>query len=157
MVWIARLERFYSEVYRILKPKGVFVSRDIHPFGRPWNDYPEPFQMKKTYFETGPIESQYNPDTVESDIKHDKSLSEKQSGLLHVYNFHWTISHLLNAMIQSGLELRYIEEEQDTNPEFWDDSPDQITAETDPADWHQNPRVGLPAWLTLVAQKREST
>jgi len=38
MVWIATPEKYYTEVYRILKPDGVFISYDIHPFQRPWND-----------------------------------------------------------------------------------------------------------------------
>jgi len=156
MVWIASLEKYYTEVFRILKPNGVFILYDIHPFGRPWNDYPEPLQMKKTYFETGPIESQYNPDTVESHTQHGELPPEKQSNLLTVFNFHWTISDLLNAMIESGLELKYVGEEPDTDPSFWHDPWGQKVSDTDPTDWKQNPRVGLPAWLTLVARKRRS-
>ncbi len=155
MVWIATPRKYYTEVYRILKPNGVFISYDIHPFQRPWNDYPEPFQMEKTYFETGPIESQYDPDSVESHTQYDEGPSEKHSNLLPVFNFHWTISDLLNAIIKSGLELQYIEEELDTNPAFWHDPVDQKVSDTNPTDWQQNPRVGLPAWLTLVAQKRK--
>jgi len=155
MVWIASLEKYYSEVFRILKPNGVFILYDIHPFGRPWNDYPEPLQMKKTYFETGPIESQYNSDTVESHTQYSEVSCEKQSNLLPVYNFHWTISDLLNAMIENGLELQHIEEAPDTTPEFWYEPSDHKVTNTDPTDWKQNPRVGLPVWLTLVAKKQE--
>ena len=156
MVWIATPEKYYTEGYRILKPNGVFISYDIHPFQRPWNNYPEPFQMQKTYFETGPFESQYYPDSGESYTQYDKVPPEKQSSLLPVFNFHWIISDLLNAMIESGLELKYIEEELDTNPTFWHHPLDQEASDTNPTDWQQNPRVGLPAWLTLVAQKRKS-
>lgn len=156
MVWIATPGKYYAEVYRILKPDGVFISYDIHPFQRPWNDYPEPFRMIKPYFETGPIESKYHPDTVESHTRYDEVLPEKQSDLLPAFNFHWTISDLLNAMIESGLELKYIEEELDTDPVFWHDPADWKISDTNPTDWQQNPRVGLPAWLTLVAQKRKA-
>ena len=156
MVWIATPGQYYAEVHRILKPDGVFISYDIHPFQRPWNDYPEPFRMIKPYFETGPIESKYHPDTVESHIRYDEVLPEKQSDLLPAFNFHWTISDLLNAMIESGLELKYIEEELDTDPVFWHDPADLKVSDTNPTDWQQNPRVGLPVWLTLVAQKRKA-
>ena len=156
MVWIATPGKYYAEVYRILKPDGVFISYDIHPFQRPWNDYPEPFRMKKTYFETGPIESKYHPDTVESHTRYDEVPPEKQSDLLPAFNFHWTISDLLNAMIESGLELQHVEEESNTTPEFWYKPSEHKVTNTDPTDWQQNPRVGLPAWLTLVTHKRTS-
>lgn len=154
MVWIATPTAFYAEAHRILKPNGIFLSYDIHPFQRPWTNYPEPFHMYKPYFKTDPINHPYHPGTDQFYDQPDDLPPHIRQDLIPAYNFHWTISDLLNALIACNLELLHIREEPATDSSFWH------TPNTPPAinitstNWRQNPRAGLPAWITLVARKK---
>ena len=65
-----------------------------------------------------------------------------------------TVSELLMAMLDAGLELLHILEEPEVDPGFWHLDAGEGEATGDLVDWRKNPRVGLPAWLTLVAKKR---
>ena len=42
-VWINELDLMYKNIYRVLKPEGVSIMYDIHPFNRPFvGDIGEP-------------------------------------------------------------------------------------------------------------------
>jgi hypothetical protein len=56
--------------------------------------------------------------------------------------------------LDAGFELLQILEEPDTDPAFWTKDLVSKELERDLVDWRKNPRVGLPAWLTLVAKKK---
>ena len=155
MVWIATPSTFYSEAHRILKPHGLFLSYDIHPFQRPWTNYPAPFHMHKPYFATGPLETPYHPDSGQSYHHEDDIPTQHRNDLMPAYNFHWTVSDLLNAIITSGLELLYIHEERAKEPDFWNTASKQATNDLDPTNWQHNPRAGLPTWITLIASKNK--
>jgi SAM-dependent methyltransferase len=150
MVWITDPAAYYAEACRILRPGGIFLSYDIHPFQRPWNDPPEPFGMLKPYFDSGPKEWLDDPETGKAVMASEASLGER-AGRASTFKCHWTVGELLMAMLGSGLELLYILEDPDTNPGFW--LPDATDEDTDLIDWRKNPRAGLPVWLTLVARK----
>ena len=36
-VWISYLPAMYRHIFRVLKPGGVYVNYEIHPFGRPFD------------------------------------------------------------------------------------------------------------------------
>jgi hypothetical protein len=73
---------------------------------------------------------------------------------MSTFKCHWTAGELLTALLGAGLELLHVLEEPDTDPGFW--LPEATDEDADLIDWRKNPRVGLPAWLTLVARKRGS-
>jgi hypothetical protein len=89
--------------------------------------------MQKPYAETGPFESGEHGKTV--------------------YNFHWTVSDIINALLESGLVLRRILEDAAHYPRFWTGVSCGHGGDENLLDWHKNPRAGLPAWLTVAAQK----
>lgn len=151
MVWIADLKGYYSEACRILKPGGIFMSYDIHPFQRPWNDAPGPLEMVKPYFDSGPKKWLYDPENGETDLASEVPPEERRRRV-SAFKCNWTVSELIMAMLDGGLELVHILEEPDTNASFW--QPDATEEDSHLIDWRKNPRVGLPAWLTLVARKR---
>lgn len=132
-VWIAQLARVFSEVQRILKPGGYYVFYDIHPFMRPWKDQVKPIEMEKPYFETGPFVSIEAGQTV--------------------YEFTWTLSDFVNPLLASGLQLRQMAETPARNSRFWQGYSYVSGTADDLLDWRNNPRAGLPVWLTLAAQK----
>jgi SAM-dependent methyltransferase len=153
MVWITDPKRYYAEACRILKPGGIFLSYDIHPFQRSWNNPAEPLKMLKPYFDSRAKEWLYDPESGETTLASEATPRERQ-GRVSAFKCHWTIGELIMAMLDSGLELLHILEEPDTNPSFWQPNATDEGLKSDLLDWRKNPRVGLPAWLTLVAKKK---
>ena len=131
-VWISGLSAVFSEVNRILKPGGFYIFYDIHPFMRPWKEQAA-IEMQKPYAATGPFKS--------GDSGRD------------VYNFHWTISDIINSLLQNGLVLCRMMEDTARYPRFWTGHSIGHGGDSVLLDWHQNPRAGLPAWLTVACQK----
>jgi SAM-dependent methyltransferase len=150
MVWIADPTAYYAEVCRILKPGGIFMSYDIHPFQRPWNEPPEPLRMVKPYFDSGPKEWLDDPESGGAILASEASPEERE-GRISTFKCHWTVGELLMALLGADLELVHILEEPDTDPGFW--LPGATDKDVDLIDWRRNPLVGLPVWLTLVARK----
>ena len=118
---------------RILKPGGHYIFYDIHPFLRPWKDQVTPIEMAKPYFETGPF-------------RYDESEGPS-------YEFSWTLSDIVNPLLNAGLMLRKIIESPPKDSRFWQDFSYQPGSDDALLDWHSNPRAGLPVWMTLVAEK----
>ena len=131
-VWIADLAAVFNAVSRVLKPRGYYIFYDIHPFMRPWKDQTV-IEMKKPYFDTGPFNSEE---------------SNKE-----IYNFHWTLSDIFNSLLKSGLVLRRIAETPAEDSGFWTGFSYGHGTDDSLLDWRNNPRAGLPAWLTVAVQK----
>jgi SAM-dependent methyltransferase len=132
-VWIADLARVFSAVNRVLKEGGHYVFYDVHPFLRPWKDQRIPIEMEKPYFETGPFAS----------IKSGHP----------VYEFNWTLGDIVNPLPRAGLVLRKLSENPARDSRFWEDFSYLPGTDASLLDWRSNPRAGLPAWLTVAAQK----
>ena len=132
-VWIAEPRFVFSAVYGALKPGGYYVSYDIHPFLRPWKDQTMPIEMEKSYFETGPFKNRDSKGPT--------------------YEFNWTLSDIIDPLLQSGLVLRRIVESPAKDSRFWQDFSYQAGTDESLLDWRDNPRSGLPVWLTLAAER----
>ena len=131
-VWIADLVGVFAAVSRVLRPGGYYIFYDVHPFMRPWENRTA-IEMKKPYFETGPFQSG-SPDDPN-------------------YEFHWTIGDILNAPLKAGMEVRRIAESPARDSRFWQGSSYEHRTDESVLDWHDNPRAGLPVWLTVAAKK----
>jgi ubiquinone/menaquinone biosynthesis C-methylase UbiE len=57
-VWLSDIRKYYSEAVRILKPDGLFIVNDYHPFRRIWKDGSKQFVIDQPYFSRGPFEYQ---------------------------------------------------------------------------------------------------
>lgn len=125
-VWISDIDAYYGEAARILRPNGLFIIAEYHPFRRIWKESQDGLTVESSYFERGPFEY----DVTEEILR-------PKSGNMKSYEFHWTISDYVNAVLKSGCCLL------DTD-EFG----------TDVADWEGAPMHGLPEFLLIVARKR---
>jgi SAM-dependent methyltransferase len=132
-VWVSELDRVFSAVHEALKPGGYYILYDVHPFLRPWKDQVMPIEMEKPYFETGPFEYEESAGTA--------------------YEFNWTLSDIVNALVNSGLMLRKMVESPAKDSRFWQDFSYQPGTDESLLDWKTNPRAGLPSWLTLAVEK----
>ena len=132
-VWIAEPQRVFEQVWRILKPGGFYIFYDVHSFQRPWKDQTTPLEMEQPYTETGPF-----PD-----------LAYGQTN----YQFHWRISDLINPLLDAGLVLRQMIESPAKDARFWTGISYLPGSDESLLDWRNNPRAGLPVWLTVAAQK----
>lgn len=135
-VWLNDLPTMYRNVCRVLKPGGVYIMCDVHPFQRPFG---ENLKVVKPYEAVGPFEDEYCID------------------------FAWRVQDLLNAMADAGLRFEHMEEMHDQkNYEypFWLPLEDAVNGVTIPPeevdrlyDWQQNPVMALPQWLCVVCRK----
>ncbi len=107
------------------------VFYDVHPFQRPWKDQVRPIEMKRPYWETGPFEDENEDLTCE---------------------FRWTLADLLNPLVLAGLVLRKVIESP-APARFWQNFCYGPGGDESLLDWRNNPRAGLPVWLTVAAQK----
>ena len=125
--WIADIVMMYKNIYRVLKPTGLSIMFDIHPFNRPFAGEPwkEP-EIRKPYEETMP-------------------------------HCHWRVQDLVNAMIWARLSIREMEELQAVNASFWFSYEELIKQKKEELaeinNWEHNPMAALPAWISIVAQK----
>jgi SAM-dependent methyltransferase len=133
-VWISDLSALFQNVSRILRAGGRMISYDVHPFQRPWKDQPQPLEMTKPYWDRRPTGTSASASPV--------------------FEYHWTISDILNSAIGSGLSLAQIAESPSENDSFWQSEANGNTTSAGYSDWHQNPRAGLPVWLLLMLEKQ---
>lgn len=131
-VWLADLKVVFSEIARILKPGGYYVFYDVHPFQRPWKDQAQPIEIIKSYWDKAPGEPNADDTTC---------------------RFHWTLADLLNALAVSGLNVRKVIESAAADSRFWQGASYGVGTDDSLLDWRQNPRAGLPVWLTVAAGK----
>lgn len=132
-VWVAEPQKVFHQVRRVLKPGGYYIFYDVHPFQRPWKNQVLPLEMAQPYTETGPFE--------DSDGAH------------LCYEFHWRMSDLLNPLADAGLILRQIAESPSKDTNFWEGMAYTPGQASHLSNWQNNPRAGLPVWLSVAAQK----
>ena len=131
-VWVSDLERYYGEAIRILKPGGLFMVNEYHPFRRIWKHSAGPLKQEYHYFDHGPLTYDRSEDLTED------SGQSVSSGPLPSYEFHWTVSDMVRAMLDGGCELMAMEEYGDGRQ-----------------DWEREaPLENLPANLLLVGRKK---
>ena len=134
-VWINDLEAMYHNIRRILKPSGIYIMYEIHPFQRPFTD--NDGIIKRSYNETGPYES-------EKDV-----------------TFAWRVKDIMNAIFHSGLVVKHMEEilpEINYDWPFWfshEEILDGATATREEVDrrWAENAMSMLPEMICVAAQK----
>ena len=135
-VWLNDLPAMYRNIFRVLKPGGVYIMYELHPFLRPFG---EKLKVVKPYSETGPFEDEL---TV---------------------NFHWRLQDIMNAILDSRIQLVHMEEimpEIDYERPFWIKNVDIISGASFTREevekmynLEENPGMALPEMLCLVGRK----
>ena len=134
-VWVSDLKRYYGEAIRILKPGGLFMVNEYHPFRRIWKHSAGSLKQEYHYFDHGPLAYDRSEDLTEV------SGQSVPSGPLPSYEFHWTVSDLVRAMLEGGCELTAMVEYGDGRQGWEGDAPLEK----------------LPANLLLVGRKKPRT
>lgn len=124
-VWVSDLTTYYREAVRVLKNGGLFMVNEYHPFRRLWRQGVDRLEVAYNYYDRGPFVFAYN-----------ENILEPEAGGLTSYEFHWTVSDLINAMLGAGCQL------VDT-AEFGEHV----------GEWEGAPLQGLPEYLLLVGKK----
>ncbi|MHC5036964.1 MAG: class I SAM-dependent methyltransferase, partial [Planctomycetota bacterium] len=98
-VWVSDLKGYYREAGRILKPGGLFMVSEYHPFRRIWKDEKDALRQAFTYFDRGPQ-------------KYDRAdeIPGAEAGSLPSYEFHWTVSDYITAVLEAGCTVLAVEE-----------------------------------------------
>ena len=125
-VWVSDLKAYYLEAGRILRPGGMFMVSEYHPFRRVWEESPRELKVEYSYLDRGPHE-------------HDRSkdIESATAGPLPSYEFRWTVGDYVAALVGAGCELVGLEE-------FGEEV----------QRWEYAPMEGLPYNLLLVGRKR---
>ena len=124
-VWVSDLGAYYAEAARILRQDGLFIIAEYHPFRRIWKESRDELTVECPYFERGPFEYDVSEDIL-----------RPKPGTMKAYEFHWTVSDYINAVLRAGCRVLEI-------GEFGEDV----------ADWEGAPLHGLPEFLLIVARK----
>ena len=124
-VWVSDLQTYYAEAARILKPGGLLMISEYHPFRRLWAESKERLIVEHGYFERGPFEYETEADVLRSG-----------PGTFKSYEFHWTVADMINCVLKSGCRIVEVHE-------FGEDV----------ADWEGAPMHGLPEFLLIVGLK----
>ena len=134
-VWVSDLKRYYGEAIRILKPGGLFMVNEYHPFRRIWKHSAGSLKLDYHYYDHGPFTYDRSEDLTED------SGQSIPSSPLPSYEFHWTVSDMVRAMLEGGCELTAMEEYGDGRQDWEGDAPLEK----------------LPANLLLVGRKKPRT
>jgi len=126
-VWVSDLSQFYREAGRILNPGGVFMVNEYHPVRRIWKDSGDELKLEFDYFDTGPHQWERSEDVPDA-----------EPGSLPSYEFHWTVSQYIMAVMNAGCEIIHVDE-----------------FGTEPESHETGPRLtGLPRCLLVIARKK---
>ena len=126
-VWVSDLLRYYHEASRVLRSGGLIMINEYHPFRRVWKKSTDDLQVGYDYYERGPYQFNYDADILASG-----------PGTYESFEFHWTISDFINAVIEAGCQIIHC-------AEFGDHV----------GDWEGAPMQGLPENFLLVGKKGE--
>jgi SAM-dependent methyltransferase len=124
-VWVSDLRAYYREAVRILRPGGLFLVTEYHPFRRIFEDDPDALTVGWSYLDRGPFYHEVAD-----------GLFDRRPGPHPSYESHWTISDLYHAMVEPGCKLIAFDE-------FGDDA----------EGWEVPPLAGLPQLILLAARK----
>jgi SAM-dependent methyltransferase len=124
-VWVSDLRRYYGEAARVLKPNGLLIVSEYHPFRRVWKHSPISLELGFNYFDRGPHRFAAAPDVL-----------YPAPGELEQFEFHWTAADYISAILSSGCRLIHAEEFGDACER-----------------WEGAPMAGLPASLLRVGRR----
>lgn len=124
-VWVSDLCAYYREAVRILKPGGLFLVTEYHPFRRIFKDDPHVLTVGWSYLDRGPFYHEVAD-----------GLFDGRQGPHPSYESHWTIADLYHAMLEPGCELIAFYELGDEEE-----------------GWEVPPLAGLPQLILLAARK----
>ncbi|MEM7122465.1 MAG: class I SAM-dependent methyltransferase [Pseudomonadota bacterium] len=126
-VWVADLVAYYAEAARVLRTNGLFIVNEYHPFRRIWRDSIDTLEVEASYYERGPFEYHLDDDIL-----------RPKGGNLVSFEFRWTVSDYINAVLDAGCVLVNIDEYGEHV-----------------GDWEGAPMAGLPEFLLVIARKAE--
>ena len=129
-VWIEKLEKVFSEIYRILKVDGYYIFREVHPFQRPWKNNLLKIEVDKSYFDIGPFGNE-------------------------IKRYHGKMDDIINSIISSKLHICEIKEAKSINDTWWEFPvyESHIKYTNSLHDWKKNNLAALPIWLLVVCKK----
>jgi len=88
--WFSDLSAVCQEAARVLVSGGKLIIRDSHPFRSVWKKNAPQFELVRSYYDNGP---------------HEVVTSNVLPHGAHSYQFSWTVSDQLQAVLAAGCEI----------------------------------------------------
>ncbi len=121
------IDRFYTEVHRILCPGGRFIINEYHPVRRMWKQEPGHPRAQCSYFD------RRRPREEEEDLIPDPNAPGL---ILGRFDFSWTVADHFGALAAAGFRVTALEEVGDVRQK-----------------WEMPNLKGLPEQLVLAADR----
>jgi SAM-dependent methyltransferase len=121
------IDRFYTEVHRILCPGGRFIINEYHPVRRMWKQEPGHPRAQCSYFD------RRRPREEEEDLIPDPNAPGL---ILGRFDFNWTVADHFGALAAAGFRVTALEEVGDVRQK-----------------WEMPNLKGLPEQLVLAADR----
>ena len=101
LAWLSDLDAWAKIAARFLKPGGFFYIAEFHPFAMVFDDESEDIRLRYNYFsqevERFSVSGSYADTSAECEVKDE-------------YNWPYTVSSVLNALLNAGLKPEYLHE-----------------------------------------------
>jgi len=137
-IWISDIRKYYAEAVRILKPGGLLIVNDAHPF---------------SFLFCGAIES----DSYYNRGAFPYTTDEGRPACEHF----WTVSDQIQAALDAGCDLLKVQEHEGTQGDRIQEELNRKEEELNRHDAKEGGRreahlPKLPKWLLVVGRKRSS-
>lgn len=141
IVWFEDLKRWACQIYQLLKPGGIFFIRDGHPMLLAVDEHGETPVLKYDYFPSGKAHCWHDETSYVGDgvINHSRS-----------YEFAHSLSEIIMALIDAGLELLLFDEGKELP---WEFSALMTKNDRGHYEWPESLRYVIPCTFTIVARK----
>lgn len=109
--WLKDLDKFMNIVSTHLKPDGFFYLMDGHPMSMIMTKEDNEMKVRQNYYDNAPIYSTESEDYADKDIIINKPC----------YEWHYTLSEIINAICKSGLKLDMLNEHAFCDDNYYGD------------------------------------
>ena len=143
LCWLSDLHRWARLIFRYLKPDGFFYLMESHPLLSVFDDTgTSELKIKHSYF--------HKDEPTKWDGPYPDYSDESYLVKTPTYEWQWTLSDIVNALISAGLSIEFLNEYEKT---FYKAHPDMQRAEDG---WWYLPRKKryIPLMFTLKAGKK---
>lgn len=141
LCWIRDISRWAETVSYLLKHGGIFYLMESHPIVGMFDDTTEDLRVKYSYF--------HQDEPIHFDDEHPDYADDSYVPQNKTYEWTWSLSDIVNALIKSGLTIEFLHEHDRV---FYKSHPD-MEADEDGWWYFRKYKGMIPLTFSLLARK----